>query len=70
MLQLVIDSDTLKAAGGSASRTARLGNEGQRVVENSKSVLAALKAWGDDKNGDDLLQNFFVRLGSMREDSR
>lgn len=60
MLQLVVESDTLKAAGGAASRTARLGPEGHRVLENFKQVLRAFKAWGEEKNGDDLIQNFFV----------
>ena len=62
LLQLVIDSDTLKASGGPNTRTARLGAEGSRVLENVKNVLQASKAWGDEKNGDDLIQNFFVRL--------
>jgi hypothetical protein len=60
LLQLVIDSDTLKASGGPNTRTARLGAEGSRVLENVKNVLSASKAWGDEKNGDDLIQNFFV----------
>lgn len=61
LIQLVVESDTLKASGGPNTRTARLGAEGSRVLENVKNVLQASKAWGDEKNGDDLIQNFFVR---------
>jgi len=60
LIQLVVESDTLKASGGPNTRTARLGAEGSRVLENVKNVLQASKAWGDEKNGDDLIQNFFV----------
>ena len=62
ILQLIADADTLKAAGGPQSRTARLGPEGQKVLENVKAVIQATKQWGEAKNGDDLLQNFFVRF--------
>jgi hypothetical protein len=65
ILQLVLDSDTLKSGGGPNSRTARLGTEGQKVLEDTKSVLRSLKAWGEEKNGNDLLQNFFVRLACI-----
>jgi hypothetical protein len=61
MIDVVLNSDTLKATGGPGSRTARLGVEGQRVLEKTQGVLAALRDWGAEKNGDDLLQNFFVR---------
>jgi hypothetical protein len=60
MLQLVVNSDTLKSSGGPNTRTARLGAEGSRVLENVKNVLQTAQKWGDEKNGDDLLQNFFV----------
>jgi hypothetical protein len=60
MIDLVVNADTLKPSGGANSRTARLGAEGQRVLENVKGVLSASKAWGEDKNGDDILQNLFV----------
>jgi hypothetical protein len=63
MLQLVLDSDTLKTGGGANSKTARIGSEGQKVLDDTKAVLRALKAWGDEKNDNDLLQNFFVSLG-------
>ena len=65
ILQVVLDSDTLKAAGGTASRTARLGPQGQKVLENFKGVLSASKQWGEAKNGDDLLQNFLVSPTSV-----
>ena len=61
MLNLIAESDTLKAGGGPTSRTARLGSEGQRVLDASKDVLRSFKAWGEEKNGDDILQNLFVR---------
>jgi len=61
ILQLLAESDTLKAAGGPHSRTARLGPEGQKVLENVKAVINATRQWGEAKNGDDLLQNFLVR---------
>ena len=56
----MLDSDTLKSGGGPNSRTARLGTEGQKVLGDVKEVLRALKAWGEEKNDNDLLQNFFV----------
>ena len=61
ILQLLADSDTLKSAGGPLSRTARLGPEGQKVLDKTKAVLHATKQWGEAKNADDLLQNFLVR---------
>lgn len=60
MLSIVSESDVLKAGGGPNSRTARMGPEGQRVLENVRAVLRAFKQWGEEKNGDDLIQNFFV----------
>jgi len=60
MIQLVLDSDTIKTGGGVNSKTARLGVEGQKVLDDMKNVLRSLKAWGEEKNGDNLLQNFFV----------
>jgi len=67
-LQVVLESDVLKATGGPNSRTARVGAEGQRVLENAKGVLRAFKEWGEAKNGDDLIQNFFVSiLGSFND---
>ncbi|WVF68948.1 hypothetical protein IAT40_003722 [Kwoniella sp. CBS 6097] len=68
LIQVVLDSDTLKAAGGPNSRTARLGAEGQRVLEDTKSVLRAAKAWGESKNDDDLLQNFFYNAATADVD--
>lgn len=59
MLSIVSESDVLKAGGGPNSRTARMGPEGQRVLENVRAVLRAFKQWGEEKNGDDLIQNFF-----------
>ena len=64
MLSVIVESDTLKSAGGPQSRTARLGPEGQKVLENLRAVINATKQWGDAKNGDDLLQNFLVRRTS------
>lgn len=64
LIQLVLDSDTLKTSGGANSKTARLGTEGQKVLEDTKNVLRALKAWGDEKNGDDLIQNFFYNAAT------
>ncbi|WRT67840.1 uncharacterized protein IL334_004814 [Kwoniella shivajii] len=68
MIQTVLDSDTLKATGGPNSRTARLGAEGSRVLENLKDVLKATKAWGEAKNDDDLLQNFFYNAATADVD--
>nr|XP_031864274.1 uncharacterized protein CI109_000187 [Kwoniella shandongensis]KAA5531346.1 hypothetical protein CI109_000187 [Kwoniella shandongensis] len=68
LIQVVLDSDTLKAAGGPNSRTARLGPEGQRVLEDSKAILRATKAWGEAKNDDDLLQNFFYNAATADVD--
>ncbi|KAK8858640.1 hypothetical protein IAR55_002869 [Kwoniella newhampshirensis] len=68
MIQVVLDSDALKAAGGPNSRTARLGQEGQKVLEDSKAVLRATKAWGEAKNDDDLLQNFFYNAATAEVD--
>ncbi|KAK4684203.1 hypothetical protein P7C73_g5994, partial [Tremellales sp. Uapishka_1] len=64
ILQVILDSETLRSTGGPNSRTARLGAEGQNVLENGKGVLAAIKAWGEAKNGDDLLQNFFYNAAT------
>ncbi|ORY25632.1 hypothetical protein BCR39DRAFT_543419 [Naematelia encephala] len=64
VIDLILKSDTLKSTGGEHTRTARLGPEGQRVLENVKSVLAAGKAWGEAKNGNDLLQNFFYNAAT------
>jgi len=66
MIQLVLDSDTIKTGGGVNSKTARLGVEGQKVLDDTKEVLRSLKAWGEEKNGDDLLQNFFVSCQALR----
>lgn len=60
MISIVSESDVLKASGGPLSRTARMGPEGQRVLDNVRNVLRAFNAWGEEKNGDDLIQNFFV----------
>lgn len=68
ILHLLVESDTLKAGGGPQSRTARLGPEGARVLENVKGVLRAFKQWGEEKNGDDLLQNFFYNAASADVD--
>ncbi|WWC88740.1 uncharacterized protein L201_003653 [Kwoniella dendrophila CBS 6074] len=68
LIQTVLESDTLKATGGPNSRTARLGNEGARVLENLKDVLRATKAWGEAKNDDDLLQNFFYNAATADVD--
>lgn len=57
IIDFVVSSDVLKATGGPSSRTARLGEEGSRVLEDLKNVLRAVKKWGEEKNGDDLLQN-------------
>ncbi len=56
LIDLAISSDFLKPSGGS-SRTARLGEEGSRVLSDFKEVLRGVKKWGEEKNGDDLLQN-------------
>ncbi|KAL7420693.1 hypothetical protein Q5752_004644 [Cryptotrichosporon argae] len=61
-LDIILESDTLKPTGGPGSRTARLGADGQRVIGRLKDVLAAGKAWGTEKNGDDLLQNLFYNV--------
>lgn len=66
LLQLVLDSDTLKTGGGLNSKTARIGTEGQKVLDDTKAVLRALKTWGEEKNDNDLLQNFFVSARSTR----
>ncbi|WWC62487.1 uncharacterized protein I303_105083 [Kwoniella dejecticola CBS 10117] len=68
LIQVLLDSDALKATGGPNSRTARLGNEGSRVLENLKDVLRSAKAWGDAKNDDDLLQNFFYNAATADVD--
>lgn len=60
VISLVAESDVLKASGGPLSRTARLGSDGQLVLDNLKNVLNTFKQWGEEKNGDDLIQNFFV----------
>jgi hypothetical protein len=60
LLEIILRSDTLKSTGGPTSRTARLGSEGQRVLDHLKDVLQAFKAWGEEKNGDDILQNLLV----------
>jgi hypothetical protein len=60
MISIVAESDVLKATGGPLSRTARMGPEGQRVLDNLKNVLRTFDQWGQEKNGDDLIQNFFV----------
>jgi hypothetical protein len=60
MISIVSESDVLKASGGPLSRTARMGPEGQRVLDNVRNVLRAFNTWGEEKNGDDLIQNFFV----------
>jgi hypothetical protein len=58
MIDLVLQSDSLKSTGGPSSRTARLGEEGAR----------AFKAWGEDKNKDDLLQNLFYNAATADVD--
>jgi len=68
MIEVVLESDTLKAAGGPNSRTARLGPEGQQVLKNLRHVLSATKAWGEAKNGNDLLQNFFYNASTADVD--
>ncbi|ORX33457.1 hypothetical protein BD324DRAFT_639861 [Kockovaella imperatae] len=59
LIQLVLDSDVLSVNGGVGSRTARMGAQGQDILNKVKAVLNAVQAWGDEKNGDDLLQNLF-----------
>ncbi|EIW73522.1 hypothetical protein TREMEDRAFT_59695 [Tremella mesenterica DSM 1558] len=68
LLEIVIESDTLKPTGGPNSRTARLGQEGQRVLENLKEVLRAVKSWGEEKNKENLIQNFFYNASSAEVD--
>ncbi len=57
IIDLAIKSDFLKSSGGAGSRTARLGEDGARVLADVKEVLNLVKKWGEEKNGDDLLQN-------------
>lgn len=64
MIDLVLQSDSLKSTGGPSSRTARLGEEGSRILEDFKDVLKAFKAWGEGKNQEDLLQNLFYNAAS------
>ncbi len=68
IIDLALESDFLKASGGVGSKTARLGQEGTRVLESTKSVLEAIKAWGDEKNGDDVLQNLFYHSSHANTD--
>ncbi|WWD04803.1 hypothetical protein V865_002874 [Kwoniella europaea PYCC6329] len=68
LIQTILESDTLKATGGPNSRTARLGAEGTRVLEDLKGVLRAAKKWGEEKNDDDLLQNFFYNAATADVD--
>jgi hypothetical protein len=65
MIDVVLGSDVLKSGGGVNSRTARFGEEGTRVTEDFKDVLKALKNWGQEKNGDDLLQNLFYNASNI-----
>ncbi|RSH91097.1 hypothetical protein EHS25_010273 [Saitozyma podzolica] len=64
LLEVILRSDTLKSTGGPTSRTARLGAEGQRVLDQLKDVLQAFKAWGEEKNGDDILQNLLYEAST------
>ncbi|KAJ9113527.1 hypothetical protein QFC20_001878 [Naganishia adeliensis] len=64
MIDLVLQSDSLKSTGGPSSRTARLGEEGSRILEDFKDVLKAFKAWGEGKNQEDLLQNLFYNAAT------
>jgi hypothetical protein len=64
MIDLVLQSDSLKSTGGPSSRTARLGEEGSRILEDFKEVLKAFKAWGEGKNQEDLLQNLFYNAAT------
>jgi hypothetical protein len=57
LIDLAIKSDFLKPGGGGSSRTARLGEEGAKVLSDFKDVLSLVKKWGEEKNGDDLFQN-------------
>ena len=57
---MLLDSNVLKTGGGAQSRTARVGVEGQKVLDDIKGVVREVKAWGEAKNNDDLLQNFFA----------
>ncbi|KAJ9122286.1 hypothetical protein QFC22_001707 [Naganishia vaughanmartiniae] len=68
MIDLVLQSDSLKSTGGPSSRTARLGEEGARVLDDFKGVLTAFKAWGEEKNKDDLLQNLFYNAATADVD--
>lgn len=68
MIDLVLHSDSLKSTGGPSSRTARLGEEGARVLDDFKDVLKAFKAWGEEKNKDDLLQNLFYNAATADVD--
>lgn len=68
IIDVVLDSDVLKSTGGPNSRTARLGEEGSRVAEDYKKVLSLLKKWGEEKNGDDLLQNLLYTASSIDYD--
>ena len=64
MIDLVLQSDALKSTGGPSSRTARLGEEGARILDDFKDVLKAFKAWGEGKNDKDLLQNLFYNAAT------
>lgn len=68
MIDVIVSSDVLKSGGGPNSRTARLGDEGYRVTEDVKNVLRALKQWGEEKNGDDLLQNLMYTASNIDAD--
>lgn len=68
MIDLVLQSDALKSTGGPSSRTARLGEEGARILDDFKDVLKAFKAWGEGKNEKDLLQNLFYNAATADVD--
>jgi hypothetical protein len=68
MIDVVLESDVLKSGGGVNSRTARLGEQGTRISEDLKNVLRAVKKWGEEKNGDDLLQNLFHNASQIDVD--
>jgi len=68
MIDVVLSSDVLKSGGGPNSRTARLGEQGTRLSEDLKNVLRCLKKWGEEKNGDDLLQNLLYNASQIDVD--
>ncbi|CDZ97340.1 hypothetical protein [Phaffia rhodozyma] len=70
LLAKALDSDLLSPGiGRGGGRTGRLSEEGSRVVRALRDVVSAIGVVGNEKNGDDKIQNFLYHVTQIEAPS-